>query len=250
MPGLTQSFASGSFKMSKSKKPKPPIFTSEYWARPQPRDHGDPNRTLIYQAVGSALNSWERLEEAIFYLCTVLSDTRDARAHHAIAEIFGSIESSGGRRNALERLSLIYFYPHHEDSRIKKPLRDLLDTVSNASRRRDDIAHGVTTEFMSIQAGGVDHGSKGCFLVPAVYISSRNIPRLHYFDKAIEYTPEGPSDFPILLRGVYRYTSDDIKVFEEKFRELMMKVLEFCGQLIKVDGVIPALRDKPDKSDP
>jgi hypothetical protein len=235
--------------MGKSKSQKAPILTIAYWDRPQPRDQGDAERAQIYQAIGAALNAWERLEETLALLCTVFSDTHDTKAHHAISEIFGSIESSSGRRKALERMALIYFHPHHEDSRLTKPLKDLLDAVSHASRRRDDIAHGVTTEFLHFQTGGISHGNRGSFLVPASYNSGRNAPKLHLFHKLA--TPQETTiGFDEFLRGAYRYTSEEIKTFEEKFRLLQMEVINYCGSITKVDGKISAIIGTKDEIDP
>jgi hypothetical protein len=224
-----------------SSKQKEPILTEAYWDRPQPSDCGDKDRISIYQAVGAALNAWERLEEALSFMCAVFSDTRDAKAHYAIAEIFGSIESSGGRRTALERLYVNHTYPHHNDPRIKKPFKDLLEAVSHASRRRDDIAHGVTTEFLFSHSAGVDHGNKGCFLGPAKYNSARNKPFLQHFDELTNNLEQTERDTHFMRRERYLYTSEDIHKFETKFGELMLKTYTVAGSLIKKDGVISGL---------
>jgi hypothetical protein len=51
-------------------------------------------------------------------------------------------------------------------------------------------------------------------------------------------------------RELYLYTSEDINLFEEKFRELMLKAYIVAGNLIKKDGVISGLLGFEDEAVP
>jgi hypothetical protein len=105
-----------------SKKPKPEgLFPDGYWDRPTSQAIGDADGPAIYTAVGAALTSWERAEEALASLCMLFSEATDVKASMAIRQVFGSIESSAGRRSALEKLSLVYFSPYEDDPVLKTP---------------------------------------------------------------------------------------------------------------------------------
>jgi hypothetical protein len=143
-----------------------------------------------------------------------------------------------------------YTYPHHDDLRIKKPFNDLMHAVSLASKRRDEIAHGVTTEFLFVHSAGVDRGNKGCFLGPAKYNSARNKPLLQHFHERTDILAKIEIDAHFMRRELYLYTSEDIHLFEDKFRELMLKAYIVAGNLIKKDGVMSGLLGVEDETVP
>ena len=89
--------------------------------------------------------------------------------------------------------------------------------VGYASRRRDDIAHGIVAGF---HAGQKSHGY---LLIPSQYNADRNrafVPIKEIRDDGSE------SQFPFHhLPGIYRYNSQDIKNITSLFHVLFQSVM-------------------------
>lgn len=156
------------------------------------------------------------IEEQLAKMCVIFSGTpENGRANSGIRRLFGSIESSGARRNALRYMAEIHFGDGDDGRQMKNKLNSLLAGISKASKRRDDLAHGVVASF----SGG--KRPIGSFLLPSSYNSERNKP----FFKGSEIDHE--ADFPWhILPGEYRYNSSDIDDIRVKFEQL----LEFVWQ--------------------
>src|SRR5580658_9138226 len=123
-----------------SKKPKEALFPNDYWERPLPSTNGDLDQTDLFAAIGQALTRWEMLEESLESLCMVFSGLADdAENIAAFRRLFGSIESSSGRRSAIVSAAEVYFWGRDKDNSKMSRLNALLDNVSRASKRRDDI---------------------------------------------------------------------------------------------------------------
>jgi hypothetical protein len=141
------------FPVAKQPKQKAPLlFPPGYWDRPPPRTKGDETVQPIQVAVGQAMSVWEYMEEELSYLCILLADVKENNGMtvRAVYRLFGSIESSAGRRNALEALAEIYFWPHFMDDNIRIRFRQLMTAVSDASARRDDLAHMARSSTISL----------------------------------------------------------------------------------------------------
>jgi hypothetical protein len=221
----------------KPKQPKqeiPPLFPPGYWDRPEPRAKGDATVQPIQIAVGQALSVWEYLEDELSYLCILFADIQEnGKGSRAVYRLFGSIESSIGRRKALEALAEIYFWPHFKDD-IKSRFKQLMEAVSDASGRRADIAHGMVVDhhFESREGEAI-----GAFLLPAGYNTKRNKPFRDDLEdiEAHIYLENYP--FNTML-GHYRYTSEDIKGFTLKFRELHGKIAEYMQIAIRTKAAL------------
>src|ERR1700682_4993843 len=99
---------------------KKPIFTEQYWKRPNPREKGDPSADLIALSVGHALSSWERADQELAQLFLILvGPPADAMAYTAIRRAYGAIEGNAGRREAVKAAAEVYFSRYWE----KKPVR-------------------------------------------------------------------------------------------------------------------------------
>jgi hypothetical protein len=120
-----------------------PLFAASYWERPElsPDDRGDASVDPIFHAVGLALSQWETAESVLVDLFIMLCDLDNANSYTAIRRAFGTLESSGGRRKALEEAAEVYF-GHYWGDPATKPFKKLLSTFERASGRRNDIAHG------------------------------------------------------------------------------------------------------------
>src|ERR1039458_755593 len=98
-----------------------------------------------------------------------------------------------------------------------------------AAKRRDDIAHGVAGSYMD---EGIEYG---VFLTPPDYNTGRTFARAPINKKI-------PLSY---LTARYRFTSADIMKMANKFDQLEEVLRIFYISLVKVDGVIPLVRDLP-----
>lgn len=219
---------------SKGKNLDPCWFPADYWDRPPSRKDGDTGLDGIFRVVGMALTAWEMAEQALADLYLVLAEADGAATANAIARTYGSIESNTGRRNAITSVAEVYFHPHFSEDYVSRPFNELLTHIRNASKRRDDIAHGITQRIgASTKEGYIIYG---CFLLPVDYNNSRT----NAFANRSVTDPDFPFNF---MRGHYRYTSEDILSFAEKFSALRLAIHRFCGQVRKIDGEIALVGD-------
>ena len=226
-----------------SKKPKPEgMFPVGFWERPVPQKQGDANAELLFSAVGRALTSWETVEKALALICLTFSETSDDKSANAVRQIFGSIESSAGRRSALYKLFEVYFSKYQDDPPIKTPFNQLMDAVSSASKLRDDIAHGIVTNLCDVDESGqaVDIG---CFLVPSSYNTGRNRPWIVTKDRESLV-------FNLYLRGKYRYTASNVLDITTNFNILRDRAAEYAFALKKVDGIPDVITEKLSHTSP
>lgn len=200
-----------------------PILNESYWRRPEARKHGDRSSPALYQAVGRALSNWERADQEMASLFMVLVGCDDPVTSTAVRRAYGSIESNVGRRNAILAAAEIYFRKHWHIKSIRTSIVEVLEGVSFASKRRDDIAHGIVID--GIRVDGADYG---VFLMPPEY----NTGRTHAFIDLND-----PLGF---MRARYRYVADDIESISKKFeklREVIRNYLLSCCP--RNDGSIP-----------
>lgn len=136
-------------------------------------DYDSPNLARIK---GFALSEWEHAEDLICTMFSILVRPTGGTfvPHRAIGALF----SSGGRRELVFGAAKAYFalltHDAAEDIQEKakhlhKAIRTHLRLFSDASYRRDEIAHGVV---MAMQQDA--HGQDLFFLVPAYYASKKH----------------------------------------------------------------------------
>ena len=192
------------------------LFTPNYWKAPDLSPQGSATQAEVFHAVGAALSAWEGAESALATLYVILCDGETGH-YKALARTFGSITSSSSRREAIKAAAEIYFGQYWAVPKVKKRLTRMLESIGEASRRRDEIAHG--------QAYGVtvDNKSYGYFLSASEYISSRN----HAF-------PQVNSGDPLSFSTAkYRYSAVDILEFELKFNALRDAVWQYLISIKK-----------------
>lgn len=195
-------------------------FAIEYWKAPKLSPQGSATQGEVFHAVGAALTAWESVECALATLYVILCDG-ETGSYKALARTFGSITSSGSRREAIEAAAEIYFGQYWSTQKVRKRLTSMLKSIGAASRRRDEIAHGQAYEI------AVDNKSYGCFLSASEYISSRN----HAF-------PQVNSADPLSFSTAkYRYSAADILVFELKFNALRVAVWQYLSSIKKINGI-------------
>lgn len=209
-------------------RPKPqknPLFTEQYWAREPPSKKGDPDPNIIAQAVGHALSRWEQADWALADLFLLMSECMGTNSYNAVRRAYGSIESNSGRRNAVLAAAEIYFGAYWENKFVKQSLQDIINAVGWASRRRDDIAHGIIWGNIV-----VDHVSYGAFLFPPEYNTGRTLAFM-------ADTPD-PLRF---MRTKYRYTAANIAKWGSKFTKLRDAIIDYFKAIKREDGRFPVL---------
>jgi hypothetical protein len=201
-----------------------PIFEQAYWERPSLRMMGEENPSKIYHAVGYALSQWEHADQALSQLFLALTGCSDPTTYRVIQRSYGSITSNSGRREAVLAAAEIYFAPSWEIKAVRKSIVDITDAVGRASRRRDDVAHGIVWGNIT-----VDETVYGSFLMPPEYNTGRT------------YASISPGDPLGFQRAKYRYISDDIEGFAFKFSQLRNYIWEYTAKVYKRDGKIPLI---------
>lgn len=137
---------------------------------------GNPVARDVFLAVGLALSQWEHAETSLATIFSMLM--RPTGGNHIPFRAFGGIFSSGTRRELIEYGAEAYFttllYGCDKEivrsgTKIHGDLKTFLRLFGDASRRRDEIAHGVVmSDFVTPQ-----NLNPGYFLVPALYASRK-----------------------------------------------------------------------------
>lgn len=208
--------------MNVENQPWHEVFAGKRWDRPalDPNARGDADVSAIFHSVGFALTTWENAECALASLFQVMSNVTAQNAYQAVLRAFGSIESSAGRRRALEAAAEIYFGQYWSDPVVRKPFKDLMSAFEKASARRDDFAHGMAYSVI------VDNDDKGAFLFPSNY----NTGRTHAWMTA------GIDPFAF-IKAKYRYTSAEILWYADGFGKLWQAVGQYIEDVRIINGM-------------
>jgi hypothetical protein len=145
----------------------------------------------------------------------------DSNSSSPVRRAFGAIDSGGQRRKMILAAAAAYFGQLWEDKDIRKGFYRVIEMVGEASRRRDDIAHGKVHNF----TGEPPTGGFGAFLLPANYNT----------DRTKAYTYNDGTDPLYFTFTDYRYTSAQINEFAAKFQELSRSVAYLAGHIRKLD---------------
>ena len=195
-----------------------PVFNEAYWDRPNRRDQGDITGEVIYTAVGFALSNWEMTEEALAELYLALVESPKS-SNNPVRRTYGAIESNSGRRKVIEAAAEAYFGAEWDHEVVRRAFRKLIQTVGYASKRRDDIARGITL------GQRLDGKNFGYFLFPPDYNTARTLP---FAD-----VDEGDPLRHTLTK--YRFISEDIRAFGRKFHELQDAIRNHAGLIRRDD---------------
>src|SRR2546428_6304394 len=86
-----------------------PENADEHWKWLPFRDKGDESTEPIHQAMGAALTTWEGIEYLwVWFFCHFVEGV----IWNAAARAYGSIDSSRGRMEALDKAAEVYFHLH------------------------------------------------------------------------------------------------------------------------------------------
>lgn len=126
---------------------------------------GDSNCDELYKWVGRSLSMWETTESQFSRLFSHLINPGIGSS--AARRAYGSIASSNGRRDLIEKAAAVFFqfFPNEH---LQKDMSHVLKLYSDAAARRNDIAHGVVLM-------GVPKTGDGYYVVANMYTSKRDI---------------------------------------------------------------------------
>ena len=147
-------------------------MTIDLWRQPPYPERGDTDPTVIWASVGRALSAWEMFEghlsqQFAFFVAY-------GRHSRAARRAYGSVASFTGRRTLLEAAAEVYFTDTAEGA-LQADFKRQMDTASDASARRSDIAHGTVQPYAFGLNTAPLQGRRfdGYCLVPSTYTSKR-----------------------------------------------------------------------------
>ena len=193
-----------------------------HWDRPKPKEYGEKDVNNLFRAVGEALATWENIEHVFARMFAIFVESHSEAALRA----YGVIASHNGRRESLETAATIYFATREKQAAASATFSLLVDHLSKASARRNEIAHSTPVSFR------VDEIDRGFFSVPSAYNTRKTSAFITHW-KAIEAKSK---DDPYAVFGLsYRYTADDIMYFAGRLQLLHKQALEFMVYLLQLD---------------
>lgn len=206
--------------MSVFYKPNDEVLSKQYWARPANKNQGDADVDTVYRAVGYALSRWENVEETLEQVFVNVCET-ERSSSNPIKRAFGAVESGSVRRNMILAAAAAFLGHLWEDKDIRLSFFRVIEAVSFASKRRDDIAHGTVQNFRDKEP----FGGHGAFLLPAMYNTGRTKTYVH--NDGIDPLYFTFTDF--------RFTSEDINDIAGRFQKLDNAVAYLSGFMRKLD---------------
>jgi hypothetical protein len=112
-----------------------------YWGRPNRASAGDPDHDGIFRAIGNALTNWESAEYALARIFMLFVESKS----EAPGRAYGAITSATTRRAVLAHASDAFITKFGNEAAEHKANEDMLKCYSNASARRNEIVHAVTS---------------------------------------------------------------------------------------------------------
>jgi hypothetical protein len=133
---------------------------------PPPRK-GDQKKDKLYAAVGDALTQWEKLEEKLAEIFSVLVGAAEmAPGRGPAISAYGSVGNFSIRAKLLGAAAEAVFRQYPREPKIKNGFNNLMRKCNEFVARRNDIAHGKC-EFVA---------GRGYFLLPAFYNTKKHQP--------------------------------------------------------------------------
>lgn len=209
------------------------------WRQPifDPTETGDPTEAGIFMAVGAALSSWETMEDELANLFNVFgTDKGNTITNHSFQigrHMFGMMDSSSTRLKMLQVAASLYFGHWWKAKLVNRPYVKLLEAISHASNRRNEIAHGRVIRVQTHLDSGSSKDSV-VFLTSPQYAVNRNQP--YYGGKWHSDDVLGAAS-----RSKYRYRMSDVAAFAQKFALLGSKVRDLMMEASRDESNIPRI---------
>lgn len=197
-------------------------FESLDWEDLPSESRGESGADAIYVEVGRALSTWEQLESVLAIVFSKLCDGRRGESLPlAAGRVYGYVTAGQMRMQMLLEVAEIYSVFVNRDFDLKGLLK-LSKHYSKAARSRNNIAHGLVTQWTS-----ADGGNLGFFLGPSMYLSKGNI-RVDKWRSS-----EQAESRPVSPAWKYCYTAKDITHFRVRYEALSAQVSSVLSSLIK-----------------
>ena len=193
--------------------PGVPLLTLDDFNVPLLAKKGDEEAGDLYQAVGIAMTHWELLEIELAGLFACLIQSQSIAAHRAL----GAIASNVARLEVIDATGKIALKKH--DPQLTD-LKERIKVIRKAAARRNEITHGTVSHYS--EAGG----TIGCVLIPPMH---------------------NPRKFD--WGGVgrkYRFNTDMVLDFAEKFRLLKAQTFDFARDLEEILPPWQKINPEPD----
>jgi len=177
---------------------------------------GDPSPIVIHSAVGKALTDWERLDRNLADIFSLL--VAGYVPNLAASRAYGSVLSVRGRIEMIQAAGAAVF-ADKPNKVLRLRLKELLEEAEGFAARRNDIAHGITSQYLS-----TDNKPIGYVLGPGV-TATRKV-KLTSAERC--ESGEQPT-----LTVSYAYTAADIDRFGTEFARLRHEAMFVKRALLK-----------------
>ena len=181
------------------------------WSRPPIPESGDTDEADVYRAVGEALSRWERLEEQLAMLFIAFigagQDTDAAR------RAYGAILKTSDRREMMLAAAVAHFHEHPNPG-LENDFKKIINTIGDASGRRNDIAHGIVRPYGMYFV--VPEGRSETFLLFPSFASTKSTKLAT----------------PFILPD-YAYTSEQITKFGIGFMNFIPEVFRVGREILR-----------------
>lgn len=184
---------------------------SSRWNIPPWPERGTRSADPVYRAVGVALSAWEGLELNLPRLLGAFTNTP---AFKVIHDPRYAAASKFIDRIAIVKLAVEDYFLRYCNQKLEGRFHELIKEATLASRRRNDIAHGVVKTTMNIKS----YRREEFLLMPSTY-------------KAAHFDEYG---FPAFL-----YNSQIILDFAGRFQSLCLPAMELCVALARARAGLP-----------
>lgn len=184
---------------------------SSRWEIPPYPDAGTRTPGPVYRAVGIALSAWEDFELNLPRLLGAFTEVPAIKAIHDPS--YTDAPRFVDRINVVEHAAETYFKRHCNQA-LESEFAHLASEAVLASRRRNDIAHGVVRSTINIKA----YRREEYLLAPATY-------------KAARFDEHG---FPAFL-----YSSEIILSFARGFRSMQDPAMTLCVKVVRARAGLP-----------
>ena len=208
------------------------LYPEKWWDRPDldSRKIGDGPAETLYRAIGEAITHWTSVEDELGELLQSMCIDQETRIKDRyLGIVFGAIENVPNKVRAFKAAAAIRLSPYWGVPVVKKAVRRLLDEVEEASRRRNDIAHGKVVQV----AGDVTTFEGDPFSGWKIKSQKHRGAELKFMLVAPDFatakhidgsSPYDESDPLTRFRSSYRMNAKDIICFGAKFQALAMEL--------------------------
>ena len=195
---------------------------------PPPIRGGDTEEAPLYTQVGRALSAWEAMEDIVARLFSALVGDRVALMASPATRAYGTVATFRGRKEMVSAAAQSYFFEKEHKGRLAE-IKSFLNSCSDWSARRNEIAHGVVRQIIleTHPLFQEELTDLTYYLIPANYNSNkvRLIPRdLSIKQKKGQSERDAIKSYieNFLQNGVgkYKYNSQQVSYYADGFAKL------------------------------